>query len=130
MPAGGNEVFEPQQQEMRPQTYTIQIWTYEHSDNIQENEFKPVGPDMMRNSSVVQVKVGDTIKWRNDNRGIEHTVTSGENRTPDGRFDSGVISYTEEFKHTFTEAGEYPYFCILHPNMVGSVSVGQFLLIC
>jgi plastocyanin len=26
-------------------------------------------------------------------------------------------------EHTFTEAGEYPYFCLLHPNMVGTVSV-------
>jgi plastocyanin len=27
------------------------------------------------------------------------------------------------FEHTFTAAGEYPYFCLLHPNMVGTVSV-------
>jgi plastocyanin len=27
------------------------------------------------------------------------------------------------FEYTFTEAGEVPYFCILHPNMVGTVSV-------
>jgi hypothetical protein len=30
------------------------------------------------------------------------------------------------FEYTFTEAGDYPYFCILHPNMVGNVSVGLF----
>jgi plastocyanin len=28
------------------------------------------------------------------------------------------------FYHTFTEAGEYPYFCLLHPNQVGTRSVG------
>jgi plastocyanin len=28
-----------------------------------------------------------------------------------------------DFEHTFTEAGEYPYFCMLHPNMVGVVDV-------
>jgi plastocyanin len=27
------------------------------------------------------------------------------------------------FSHTFTEAGQYPYFSVLHPNMVGTVSV-------
>jgi plastocyanin len=30
----------------------------------------------------------------------------------------------QTFQHTFTEGpGEYPYFCVLHPNMVGTVSV-------
>jgi plastocyanin len=27
------------------------------------------------------------------------------------------------FEHIFTESGEYPYFCLLHPNMVGTVSM-------
>jgi len=27
------------------------------------------------------------------------------------------------FSHTFTEAGQYPYYCALHPNMVGTVIV-------
>jgi plastocyanin len=28
------------------------------------------------------------------------------------------------FDHAFTEAGEYSYFYLLHPNMVGTVRVG------
>jgi hypothetical protein len=27
------------------------------------------------------------------------------------------------FEHTFTEVGEYPYISLLHPNMVGTVTV-------
>ena len=27
------------------------------------------------------------------------------------------------FEHIFTESGGYPYFCLLHPNMVGTVSM-------
>jgi plastocyanin len=75
----------------------------------------------------VQVSVGDTITWTNDD--IQpHTVTSGANGQPDGKFDSSpnfnpLLAPGQTFEHTFTEAGQYPYYCALHPNMVGMVSV-------
>ncbi len=69
-----------------------------------------------------QVSTGATITWTNDDS-VPHTATSGENSTPDGTFDSGIMAPAATFEHTFTEAGEYPYFCLLHPNMVGTVSV-------
>ena len=69
-----------------------------------------------------QVSVGSTVTWTNDDT-QPHTVNSGENATPDQRFDSPIIPPAGTFEHTFTEAGEYPYFCLLHPNMVGTVSV-------
>src|SRR3712207_4642114 len=70
----------------------------------------------------VQVSVGSTVTWTN-NDAQPHTATSGQNVTPDGRFDSGIMAPAATFDFTFTEAGEYPYFCMLHPNMVGTVSV-------
>jgi plastocyanin len=70
----------------------------------------------------IQVSVGTTVTWTN-NDAQPHTATSGENVTPDGRFDSSIMAPGATFEHTFTEAGEYPYFCLLHPNMVGTVSV-------
>ena len=70
----------------------------------------------------VQVSVGSTVTWTN-NDAQPHKATSGENATPDGRFDSSIMAPAATFDHTFTEAGEYPYFCLLHPNMVGTVSV-------
>jgi glucose/arabinose dehydrogenase/plastocyanin len=70
----------------------------------------------------VQVSVGNKITWTNDD-GAVHTVTSGQNGQPDGRFDSSIMAPAATFEHTFTEAGEYPYFCLLHPNMVGTVNV-------
>jgi plastocyanin len=69
-----------------------------------------------------QVSIGAPATWVNDDA-QPHTVTSGENATPDGRFDSGIMAPAADFEHTFTEAGEYPYFCLLHPTMVGTVSV-------
>src|SRR5215218_4693808 len=69
----------------------------------------------------IQVSVGTTVTWTN-NDAEPHTVNAGENATPSGLFDS-YIPPTRTFEYTFTEAGEYPYFCLLHPNMVGTVEV-------
>jgi plastocyanin len=69
-----------------------------------------------------QASVGGTVTWTNDDS-QPHTATSGENATPDQVFDSGIMAPAATFEHTFAEAGEYPYFCLLHPNMVGTVSV-------
>jgi plastocyanin len=75
----------------------------------------------------VQVSVGDTVTWTNDDT-QPHTVTSGQNGQPDGKFDSSpnfnpLLAPGQTFSHTFTEAGEYPYYCALHPNQVGTVTV-------
>ena len=75
----------------------------------------------------VEVSVGDTVTWTNDDT-QPHTVTAGENGQPSGEFDSSpnfnpLIAPQQTFEHTFTQAGEYPYYCALHPNMVGTVSV-------
>src|ERR671912_718331 len=70
----------------------------------------------------IQVSTGAAVTWTN-NDAQPHTATSGENATPDQRFDSGIKAPAATFEHTFTEAGEYPYYCLLHPNMVGTVSV-------
>src|SRR5215211_3494455 len=71
----------------------------------------------------IQVSVGATVTWTN-NDAEPHTVNAGEYATPSRLFDS-YIPPAGTFQHTFTEAGEYPYFCLLHPNMVGTVSVSQ-----
>lgn len=70
----------------------------------------------------IQVSVGTTVTWTNDDA-QPHTVNSGENATPSGLFDSPIMPPAGTFEYTFTEPGEVPYFCMLHPNMVGTVSV-------
>jgi plastocyanin len=77
----------------------------------------------------IQVSVGTTVTWTN-NDSQPHTVTSGSNGQPDNKFNSSpnftpLLNPGQTFSFTFTEAGEYPYFCSLHPNMVGTVSVSQ-----
>jgi len=38
-------------------------------------------------------------------------------------FTSGVLKTGDSFSYTFDTAGEYPYFCALHPWMTGLVIV-------
>ena len=73
----------------------------------------------------VTVKAGETITWKNDDTAI-HTATSGKDTTPDGKFDTSLVSPGQSSKPIAmpNEAGLYPYFCTLHPWMTGSATVG------
>jgi plastocyanin len=71
------------------------------------------------NPNPLEVKVGETVTWINDDSVI-HTATS-----TDGTFDSGIMRNGQSFSYTFDTAGEYPYYCTLHPNMVGTVVVTE-----
>ena len=67
--------------------------------------------------------VGQEVTWKNTDKSA-HTVTSGTD-SPDGFFDSSLIMASQNFKHTFDTPGVYPYFCMLHPWMVGTIAVGD-----
>ncbi|MCV0392137.1 MAG: PEFG-CTERM sorting domain-containing protein [Nitrosopumilus sp.] len=74
-------------------------------------------------NGIVEILVGDTIKWQNADTAA-HTVTSGS--ATDGSndiFDSGLFPPGQTFSYTFEEIGTYPYFCIVHPWMEGSIIV-------
>jgi plastocyanin len=62
------------------------------------------------------VKVGTTVTWKNRDD-IPHTVVSA------GKFRSKPLDTDDSFAFTFAAAGEYKYFCSLHPHMTGMVKV-------
>ena len=62
------------------------------------------------------VKVGATVKWTNRDD-IPHTVVCA------GKFRSKTMDTGESFSFTFPAAGDYKYFCSLHPHMTGTVRV-------
>jgi plastocyanin len=80
----------------------------------------------------VEVNVDQTVLWTNEDFSF-HTVTSGDvSDTNSVRlFDSGLAgpgalsSTGKTFEYTFKSAGEYPYYCTLHPGMVGKVIVTE-----
>jgi plastocyanin len=62
------------------------------------------------------VKVGTTVTWTNHDD-IPHTIVSA------GKFRSKTLDTDNSFSFTFTTAGEYKYFCSLHPHMTGTIKV-------
>ncbi len=67
----------------------------------------------------VTISVGDTVTWVNDDENI-HTAT---HRADPALFDSETVEAGEQFSVTFSEAGEFQYFCKFHPWMGGVVNV-------
>src|SRR5829696_2780999 len=74
---------------------------------------------------VARITVGSMVTWKNDDT-ASHTVTSGTVRnntpTPDGTFDSGILNAGDSFPFLFDKAGEYPYYCTIHPWMTAKVT--------
>jgi amicyanin len=64
----------------------------------------------------LKVKVGDTVTWTNHDD-IPHTVVSA------GKFRAKAMDTDGTFSFTFTAAGDYKYFCSLHPHMTGMITV-------
>jgi len=63
------------------------------------------------------VKAGTTVTWYNEDD-IPHTVDSSQ-----GKFKSAALDTDEKFEFKFSEPGEYPFFCRMHPKMTGKVIV-------
>jgi plastocyanin len=74
--------------------------------------------DIKFNPSTVNVKVGDTVTWTNDDS-VGHDVTGDSFKSGA----SGGLSNGDTFKHKFAKAGTFKYQCTVHPGMTGTVVV-------
>jgi plastocyanin len=68
-------------------------------------------------SPVVTVKTGTTVIWTNDDD-VPHTIVA-----KDGAFRSKALDTGDRFSFTFAKAGQFGYFCSLHPHMTGTIVV-------
>jgi plastocyanin len=92
--------------------------------------------------TAINVKTGTTVTWRAASPYEPHTVTFGTQKTSPfapsgiksgsdysgGDANSGIFGakgtpFAGEFALTFKKAGSYPYVCLLHPGMTGTVKV-------
>lgn len=85
---------------------------------------KTVKVKMFRFPDTTKVKAGTKVVWKNRDE-ILHTVSSVVDESGDempfidGDLDGAGAKYTV----TFTEAGTYDYFCMIHPVMQGRIVV-------
>ena len=66
---------------------------------------------------VITIKAGTQVTWINHDD-IPHTVDSTQNK-----FKSAALDTEDKFQFRFTEAGEYPFYCRMHPKMTGKIIV-------
>jgi len=116
--------------------------THEEETTMEETMEEPTGPtthtvDIPVGSSVpgceennacylpanITINAGDTVEWVNADTAA-HTVTGGSPADgPSGVFDSSLVMADATYTFTFEDAGMYDYFCMVHPWMVGTVTV-------
>ena len=73
--------------------------------------------------ATLNISAGTTVIWEN-NVAAAHLATSGTpDGGPDGVFDSGMIMGGATYEYEFSETGEFVYYCLVHPWMVGTVVV-------
>jgi plastocyanin len=108
------------------------------NDAIGVNRFEP---------ETVAIKAGETVTWTDHSSWLPHTISFNppfaseaepHALAPAGakdgsRFDGGIAHSgifgpspplpTDKFSLIFTKAGKYPYRCLLHPGMAGTVEV-------
>jgi plastocyanin len=62
------------------------------------------------------IKAGSSVTWMNRDD-IPHALLSA------GTFKSKVLDTEDSYTFAFTKAGDYTYFCSLHPHMTGMIKV-------
>jgi hypothetical protein len=104
------------------ESYVINI--VEGADNPDNQIFWHI-PSSRNLQGELVITEGDSITWRNQDM-VDHTVTSGSPETgPNGLFDSSLLGQDDSVTVEFTEAGVYPYFCTIHPWMIGTITVAE-----
>jgi plastocyanin len=65
----------------------------------------------------ITVAANTTVTWVNRDD-VPHVIAS-----TDGLFRSKALDTDDKYSFTFVKPGTYPYFCAVHPKMVGKIIV-------
>jgi plastocyanin len=76
--------------------------------------------DLCFTPTVIRVQPGQSVTWTNRDD-TAHTVTGVAGRW--GTYDE--LGLNDAVTYRFQSSGVFPYFCLIHPGMVGAVVVGD-----
>ena len=75
--------------------------------------------------ATITINPGESVTFAN-NDSAAHTSTAGTPADgPSGVWDSSLVMMGSAYTTPALDAGEYPYFCMVHPWMEGTVIVGE-----
>ncbi len=78
--------------------------------------------DFQYHPDELRIETGTRVLWVNYD--VEpHDVVSGLPGVRDQRYLSSLLGPGASFSFTFTEPGEYEYYCSIHPYMTGKIVV-------
>jgi plastocyanin len=90
---------------------------------IPEGAAIPEDGKIFYDPETINISTGTTIEWINEDAAM-HTATSGSpTNGADGVFDSQILNLGDKYQFTFDDTGNYDYYCILHPWMIGTINV-------
>jgi len=70
------------------------------------------------------IEKGQTVHWLNSDDASHNVVSGDPVNGPAGIFNSALLRTSEEFTFEFEQEGIFPYYCSIHPWMIGYVIVG------
>lgn len=75
------------------------------------------------NPADLTIRVGDTVKWTNTDE-QKHFIASVPGSGPTDELEIfALMEPGDTYSHTFQVAEEYPYFCFIHNQMTGKITV-------
>lgn len=114
---------------------TLETQTSSSGTQSSTNNTEVVIENFAYNPADITVPVGTTVTWVNQDA-VGHTVTEGDPNSPKPAnirvFDSSgealtgkvaLIGPGQSWSYTFTTPGTYEYYCIVHPYMIGQITV-------
>ncbi|MBI4715404.1 MAG: plastocyanin [Nitrospirae bacterium] len=75
--------------------------------------------------ALLKIRPGDTVQWINGSDKVHVFASIPGSGTNDKEIFSPMMKPGETWSHTFEKAGDYPYFCFIHSQMMGAIVVEE-----